>query len=110
MKDLLSRYHRDLLLKGYSSRTRAHYFSNVEQFLTYISFNPDRIDPEQIKDYLYFLISEKKASDSKIRQAHSAIRYLVIQTLSRPWEAGAIPQVKKKRYRIQGKEDFPNTD
>jgi site-specific recombinase XerD len=97
MNNLLTRYQRDLALKGYSPRTREHYYSNVKQFLSHCRINPSRIDPEIIKDYLYYLITEKKASDSKIRQAHSAIRYLVIQTLAQNWEAGAIPRVKKKK-------------
>lgn len=97
MKTLLSRYWRDLKLKGYSPRTCDHYYSNVKQFLSHRQINSSSIDTEKIKDYLYYLISERKASDSKIRQAHSAIRYLVIQTLKEPWEAGAIPYVKKKK-------------
>jgi integrase/recombinase XerD len=97
MQTLISRYQRDLALKGYSPRTCTQYLSNVKQFLSYCPQGKDPDDPELIKDYLYYLISDKKASDSKIRQAHSAIRYLVIQTLSRQWKAGAIPIVKKKQ-------------
>ena len=97
MQTLISRYQRDLALKGYSPRTCTHYLSNVNQFLTYCPQDRDPADPELIKDYLYFLIHDKKASDSKIRQAHSAIRYLVMQTLARQWKAGAIPVVKKKK-------------
>jgi integrase/recombinase XerD len=97
MQTLITRYQRDLALKGYRPRTCTHYLSNVKQFLAYCPRDKDPDDPELIKDYLYHLIRDKKASDSKIRQAHSAIRYLVIQTLSRPWRAGAIPIVKKKK-------------
>ena len=74
-----------------------HYFRDVKQFLDYYNLPISEIDKEKIKDYLFYLISERKASDSKIRISHSAIRYFFIQTLSRPWEAGGIPYVKKKK-------------
>lgn len=97
MKKLLVKYKRDLALKGYSQRTCEHYFRDVKQFLEYYNLPISEIDTEKIKNYLFYLISERKASDSKIRISHSAIRYFFMQTLSRPWEAGAIPYVKKKK-------------
>lgn len=97
MKELLTKYKRDLALKGYSSITCGHYLRNVKKFLEYYKLPISEIDTEKIKNYLFYLISEKKASDSKIRISHSAIRYFFMQTLSRPWEAGGIPYVKKKK-------------
>lgn len=97
MKELLEKYKRDLALKGYSPRTCEHYYRDVKQFLQYYNSPISEIDTEQIKNYLFYLISKRKASDSKIRISHSAVRYFFMQTLSRPWEAGGIPYVKKKK-------------
>jgi site-specific recombinase XerD len=96
VKELLTKYKRDLTLKGYSPKTCEHYFRDVKQFLEYYNLPISEIDTEKIKNYLFYLISERKASDSKIRISHSAIRYFFMQTLERPWEAGGIPYVYRK--------------
>ncbi|MDC7125211.1 MAG: phage integrase N-terminal SAM-like domain-containing protein [Spirochaetales bacterium] len=67
MEELLARYKRDLALKGYSTRTCQHYYLNVLQFLSYYQQSVDEIKTEEIKDYLFYLISDKKALDSKVR-------------------------------------------
>mgnify|MGYP006296528627 CR=1 FL=1 len=97
MNQLLSRYKRDLALRGFSPRTQEHYFRNTKEFLSHYNLPPEQLDAEKIKDYLYCLITENNASDSKIRQAHGAIKYLFTQTLSRQWEIDSIPQLKKKK-------------
>jgi len=97
MEELLTRYKRDLVLRGYSPRTCLHYFSNVKQFLSYYQQPVEQLSDEEIKDYLFYLISDLKSSDSKIRQAHGAIKYLYTKTLQRPWDIASIPQLKKKK-------------
>ena len=96
MTNLLTRYKRDLALRGFAERTCEHYSANVRQFLAYYELPLDELDSEKIKDYLYYLVN-RQASDSKIRQAHGALKYLFNQTLNRPWEVDSIPQRKKKR-------------
>ena len=96
MTNLLTRYKRDLALRGFAERTCEHYSANVRQFLSYYELPLDELDSEKIKDYLYHLVG-RQASDSKIRQAHGALKYLFNQTLNRPWEVDSIPQRKKKR-------------
>ncbi|MFW5710027.1 MAG: phage integrase N-terminal SAM-like domain-containing protein, partial [Bacteroidota bacterium] len=53
---LLNRYERDLTLKGFSPRTRSTYYRNIVYFFNHISDDPDRVNGEMIKDYLYYLI------------------------------------------------------
>ena len=97
MNELLSAYKRDLALKGYSEQTCRHYFANAKQFLLHNDLPIEQIGSEKIKDYLYYLITDKKASDSKLRIAYSSIKYLYCQTLARSWEIESVPQVKKKK-------------
>ena len=54
-------------------------------------------DSEILKNYLYHLSTEHGASNSSIRQANSAIKYLYTQTLEIPWESLNVPQRKKKK-------------
>lgn len=97
MEHILCRYKRDLALRGLSPRTQSHYYRHAKQFLSYHNLPAEQLDSENIKDYLFSLLKEQKASDSKIRQAHGSLKYLFTQTLNKPWEIESIPQMKKKR-------------
>ena len=97
MNELLERYKRDLTLRGYSEPTYKNYLLCMKQFLAYYDRPIEQLDCEPIKDYLYYLLSEKKASDSKVRQMYSAIKYFYTQTLSRSWDEMKIPQLRKKK-------------
>lgn len=70
---LLNRYERDLTLRGFSPKTRDTYYRNLVKFFNHKSISPDKITGEEIKDYLYYLIKDKKLSDSSLRQARSSI-------------------------------------
>jgi site-specific recombinase XerD len=97
MNPLLQRYERDLSLRGFSPRTFKVYVACIKQFQSYFDNSLELIDSEIIKDYLYYLLTVKKASDSKVRQVYSAMKYLYTQTLSRSWDEMKIPQLKKRK-------------
>ncbi|MCP4163950.1 MAG: hypothetical protein GY760_28135 [Deltaproteobacteria bacterium] len=82
MNQLLERYKRDLTLRGFSEPTYKNYLLCIKQFLANYNQPIELLDCEIIKDYLYYLLTEKKASDSKVRQVYSALKYLYTQTLS----------------------------
>ncbi len=97
MKQLLERYKRDLTLRGFSESTFKNYLLCIKQFFAYYVQPIEQLDCEIIKDYLYYLLTEMNASDSKVRQVYSALKYFYIQTLMRPWDDMKIPQLKKKK-------------
>ena len=95
---LLRRYERDLTLKGYSPRTRSTYYRNLVWFFNHTKEDPAQVDSEIIKDYLYYLIRDRKLSPSSLRQARNAIQYFFNITINRPVEVEAIPcQIKEKK-------------
>lgn len=96
-QNLLSRFDRDLTLKGFSPRTRDVYYRNLVYFFNYATEDPFQITSETIKDYLYYLIKERQLSPSSLRQARSAITYFFTQTMNRPLEVENIPHQIKKR-------------
>lgn len=97
LKQILQNYQRDLVLRGYSQRTQKTYYRNIVCFLEYCKEPPESITKENIKNYLYHLISDKKLSESSLRQARSAICYFFSQTTGRDVEVENIPIQKKKR-------------
>ncbi len=94
---VLQNYRRDLVLRGYSPRTQETYYRNIVWFLEHCKDEPENITKERIKDYLYYLIKEKKLSESSLRQARSAICYFFSQTMGREIEVDNIPVQKKKK-------------
>ncbi|MCK5853089.1 site-specific integrase [bacterium] len=95
---LLKRYERDLVLKGFSPRTRETYYRNIVHFFNYSPEDPIMVTGETIKDYLYYLIKDRKLSPSSLRQARSAITYFFTQTMGSPVEVENIPcQIKERK-------------
>jgi site-specific recombinase XerD len=97
MDKLLERYKRDLRLRGFSEATYKNYLLCIKQFLSYYDQPIDNLDCETIKDYQFHLLTVKKASDSKVRQVYSALKYFYTQTLGKSWDEMKIPQLKKKK-------------
>jgi integrase/recombinase XerD len=95
VEKLLKRYERDLALKGFSFKTQKTYYQSLIKFLQHVSSDPHDITKENIKDYLYYLIHDRKLSESTLRQARCAITYFFTQTLSMPIEVETIPCHKK---------------
>lgn len=97
LEQILQNYKRDLALRGYSPRTQSTYYRCIIYFLKYACEPPEKITKDTIKNYLYYLIKDKKLSESSLRQARSAICYFFSQTMAREVEVENIPAQKKKR-------------
>src|SRR3990172_208457 len=85
---------RDLELKNYSKKTRACYLAAVKSFALHFHRSPEQLSGQEIREYLHYLIQEKKASQSLISQAYSALRFLYETTLRRDWNGFRIPRAK----------------
>lgn len=97
LNQTLQNYKRDLALRGYSPVTQKTYYRNIVYFLEYCKEPPEQITKESIKNYLYYLIKDKKLSESSLRQARSAIWYFFSQTIGSSVEVENLPTQKKKR-------------
>ena len=96
MNDLLLRYQQDLILRGFSKATIYNYSLSLRNFLKYCDRPADDIDLALIKEYLVYMIRDRKLSNSSVRIAHGAIRYFFSRTLSRPLNIDNIPQMMKQ--------------
>ncbi len=69
-------YSKTLLLKKYSKRTVSAYTSLFRQFMEYYKRKSlDEITDEEIRDYLLFLNTKRKVSDSYLNQAINSIKF-----------------------------------
>ena len=84
----------DLELKNYSSKTNSCYLACVRSFAFHFGQSPEAMGDNEIREYLHFLIKEKKASQSAINQVYSALKFFYQTTLERDWNGLKIPRIK----------------
>ena len=97
MDEIIHRYKRDLALKGYSEKTCSAYLFYLKDFLKFTDHIGSSPEKEQIKDYLYYLICERKLSDASIRQARASLKVLCTQTFGLQWSTMDLPERKNKK-------------
>jgi len=87
----------DLKLKGYSSKTQAAYLGYMKKFVRYFGRSPAKMGEEEIREYLYHLLTERDLGDSSINSAYSALKFFYKTTLCRDWNVAKIPRRKPEK-------------
>ena len=95
MEKLYEQMKVDLELKNLSPRTRICYLTWVKSFAHHFHRSPEEMGDQEIREYLHYLIQEKKASQSGVSQAYSALKFFYETTLKRDWNGYRIPRVRK---------------
>lgn len=86
MTPLRRRMTEDMLIRNLSPCTQQSYLEQVTRFANHFQQSPERLGPEQIRDYQLFLAAEKRLAPSSIGVAVSALRFLYGVTLGRDWD------------------------
>lgn len=94
MTNLLIQFEKDLRIKGLSDRTIKTYVRCVTDYQKHYNFEIDFNSSMPIKDFLYFLINERKISRAYMHQIYSALKFFYINTLGQNWEVLRIPKIK----------------
>jgi site-specific recombinase XerD len=81
----------ELQLRNYSHRTAKTYVRIVREFAEYFHQSPDKLGPEQIRQYQAHLFQTRKLAPATVSQYVSALRFLFIKTLRRHFLAEHIP-------------------
>src|SRR5712692_1455756 len=97
MTALRQRMHDDLQLRNYSPQTIEAYLRCVAQFAQYFRTSPDRLGPEQVRQYQLYLVQEKHVSWSLVIQTVCAPRFFYPITLGQPRMLDFIPQPKRPK-------------
>jgi len=95
MTALRQRMHDDLQLRNYSPQTIECYLRCVGQFAHYFRTSPDRLGPEQVRQYQLYLVQEKRVSWSLVMQTVCALRFFYTVTLGQPHMLAYIPHPKR---------------
>lgn len=95
MGKLRDQMQRDLQLRGLSPKTQKAYLNQVRDFARYFKKSPDQLGEDEVKEYLHYLLKEKKVSDSTYRHCYSALKFFYQTTLKRNCVFEKIPHLKK---------------
>lgn len=87
----------DLQLRGLSPKTQKIYLSQVRSFALYFKKSPEQLGENEVKEYLLYILKERKVSDSTYRQSYGALKFLYQITLKRSWVVEKIPYPKTKK-------------
>jgi len=88
---------RDLELKNYSPKTRSCYLASVRSFALHFHRSPDELGDSEIREYLHYLLTDRKVSQSTMSQAYSGLKFFYETTLKRDWDGFRIPRVKMRK-------------
>jgi integrase/recombinase XerD len=97
MTQLRQKMLEELQRRNYAHRTAKTYVRIVREFAEHFHQSPDKLGPEQIRQYQAFLFQTKKLSPASVSQYVSALRFLFIKTLRRHFLTEHIPFPKSPR-------------
>lgn len=97
MSKLREQMIRDMTIKGLSQKTIHCYTRYIIDFAKHYRKSPDLMGAEEMKNYLAFLLNERKLSNEYIRGVYCAMKFLYGTTLALSWDSFKIPQLRRKR-------------
>lgn len=95
MTPLRKRMTEELQLRNLSPVTAAVYLKTVERFAKHFRESPDRLGPEQVRQWLLHLINDRKVTATTVQVHRAALRFLYATTLKQSWFDDVIPWPKR---------------
>lgn len=96
MATLREQMQRDLQLRGLSPKTQRAYLDKARDFARYFKQAPDQLGEDKIREYLHYLLAEKKVSDSTYRQTYGSLKFLYQTTMKQSVVFDKIPKLKNR--------------
>jgi len=87
----------DLKLRGLAAGTQIDYIMHARLFLDWANRPAETMDEENIRQYLNYLISDKKLCVSTVNTYNAALRFLFAVTMNRTLNYRQIPRLKQTR-------------
>src|SRR5215469_9566393 len=75
----------ELQRRNYSAETIRCYIRTVEEFSRRFRCSPDRLGPQQIREYQAELFHKRNLSPGTVTQRLAVLRFFYIKTLQRSW-------------------------
>ena len=97
MTPLRQRMLEDLQIRGRAVNTQRSYIEKIKHFAEHFGESPERLGPEEIREYQVYLVNFKRDSRSQLAQFVAAARFLYGVTLQRKWAIASLPYPKSPR-------------
>jgi len=85
MTPLRQRMILDMQIRNLARNTQNTYVEQVACFARYFGRSPERLGPEDIRAYQNYLINDKNYTAGSMAVVMSALRFIFVVTLKRPW-------------------------
>lgn len=95
MTPLRQRMIEDMQLRNLAAVTQRNYIAHVAAFARFFGQSPEALDQEAVREYLLYLLNERKMSPEGVNQQVSALKFLYLTTLEMPWAAEDFPRVRR---------------
>lgn len=95
-ENMIEAMDKELVIKGYSIKTRQAYVKQIKRFTSFIDRNINEINNETVRRYVLFLMEELGLSHSYVNQAISAIKFLYQYVLQDNRITVILPRPKKE--------------
>jgi len=96
-QEILQKLQYDTQLHGLSKHTQDEYYTKAKQFQNYYDKPATELGIEEINDFLYYLLIEKKLTSGTINTYSSGLKFLYEETLDMPINLRKMPRHKITR-------------
>lgn len=97
MTPLRQRMTDDMRLRNFSRWTQRAYLQSVSQFARHFGRSPEQISRDEIREYMLYLIHERKVAWSTYNIARCSLRFLYEQTLGQSGVLQGLPCPKEPK-------------
>jgi integrase/recombinase XerD len=85
---------KDMVLRNLSPKTQLLYHRAARELENYSKRAPDQLSEDDVKGFLLSIVRDRKLSQSSLKIAYSALRFLYETTLKKGWVIDRIPYPK----------------
>lgn len=95
MTPLRQRMLEDMQLRNFAPATQKSYIHYVADYAKYFQTSPDRLDLDDMRDYMLYLTNDRKLSPESINTFVTASKFLYLTTLEMPWGHELFPRIRR---------------
>ena len=94
VEQAIQRMWEDIRFRNLSNSTYKNYTRNIRNFFAFCRKPIEELDENDIRNFLHYLIDEKKYAPTTVNQSSAAIRFFFAVSLNRPMNYLQIPLMK----------------
>jgi integrase/recombinase XerD len=95
MTPLRQRMIHDMQLKGFAEATQRNYVHYIVGLGKFYNLSPDLLDLEDIRQYMLYLVNDRRLSPESVNTFVTAAKFLYLTTLEMPWGDEQFPRARR---------------